>query len=274
MLGLTFADPAAVPEGVQLQYWTGQSTWQGAWRTLDAPIEKAEGRWIWQISYKDRTRPTDKIRWVFPKSSDSIVVRGLSSQTTSFYKTADLRIEAEAKIGKGPVSVEIYNGEFLDLADGNTSLTQLWDPRAPLHVGVRYARTHRSKTDQTVLRFTSTAPPLAVGVEQVLENKAIYVPVAGLFVTRDPAPISLEAYRRKIAGRKTLRQRVHEMPDQTFERALEVVHQPIQDRGPRLCADLAGRRQPDLGFSLAPHRSAARAAENSDSCEALRRLTG
>ena len=70
-----------------------------------------------------------------------------------------------------------------------------------------------------------------MGVEQVRENEAVYVPVAGPFVTRDPALISLEAYRRKIAGRKTLRQRVHEMPDQTFERALEVVHKPIQDRG-------------------------------------------
>ena len=242
-LGLTFADPVAVPEGVQLQYWTGQSSWQGAWKTLDAPIETVEGTWVWRISYKDSTRPTDKIRWIFPKSNESIIVRGLSAHTTSFYKTADLRIEAEAKIGKGPISIEIYNGEFLDSTDGSSSLTQLWDLRAPLHVRVRYARTHRCKTDQTVLRFTNTAPPLAVGVEQVLEDEAVYVPVAGLFVTRDPASISLDSYRQKIAGRKTLRQRVHEMPDQTFERALEVVHKPIQDRGPMMVSLACDQRK-------------------------------
>ncbi|NQT14219.1 MAG: NPCBM/NEW2 domain-containing protein, partial [Planctomycetes bacterium] len=147
-VGLVFVDPAAA-EGVQLQYWTGQSSWQGAWRTLDAAIEKSEGTWIWQISYKDSMRPTDKIRWVFPKSNKSIVVQDLSAQTTSSYKTADLRIEAEAKIGKGPVNLEIYNGEFLDSADAKTSLTHSWDPREPLRVRLRYARTHRSKTDQT-----------------------------------------------------------------------------------------------------------------------------
>jgi len=242
-VGLPFADPAAVPGGVQLQYWTGQSSWQGVWKTIDAPIEKAEGRWIWEISYKDSTRPTDKVRWVFPKSSEPIVARSLSAQTTSFYKTADLRIEAEAKIGKGPISIEIYNGEFLDLTNENSPLTHLWDLRTPLHVRVRYARTHRCKTDQTVLRFTNTAPPLAVGVEQVLDNEAVYVPVAGLFATRDPPSISLDAYRQEIADHKTLRQRVHEMPDQTLARALEVVHKPIQDRGPMMVSLACDQRK-------------------------------
>jgi hypothetical protein len=156
-VGLTFANPGSVPDGVQLQYWTGQSSWQGAWRTLDAPVEKDEATWVWRISYKDRTLPTDKIRWIFPKGSQPIVVRDLSALTTSFYKTADLRIEAEPNIGKGPIRIDIYNGEFLDVADESRTLTRLWDLRTPLRIRVRYARTHRCKTDQTVLRFADTS---------------------------------------------------------------------------------------------------------------------
>ncbi len=242
-VGLTFVNPAAVPQGVQLQYWTGESSWQGQWKTLDLPIEKVNGTWLWHIPYKDRLQPTDKIRWIFPKASEPITVRDLSAHTTSFYKTADLRIEAESKIGTKPIDIEIYNGQFLDSATGGTSRTLRWNPSAPLLLRVRYARTHRCKTDQTVLRFTNTAWPLAVGVEQVLENKVVYVPVVGLFVTPDPAPISLEAYRQQIAGRKTLRQQVNEMPDQTFERALEVVHQPIQDQGPMMISLACDQRK-------------------------------
>ncbi len=244
-VGLALSDRESLPEGVELQYWTGKSSWQGEWKTIDAPIEKTVDQWTWNISYKDSTRPTDKIRWIFPKSNKPIYVDGLgfSAQTTSFYKTVDLRIEAEPKMGKGPVKIEIYNGEFpMPGYDGGT-LTKSWDPRKPLHVRVRYARTHVCKTDQTVLRFTNTTPPVAVGVEQVLENEAVYVPLAGLFVTRDPAPISLEAYRDKIAGHKTLRQRVHEMPDQTFERAFQAVHQPIQDRGPMMVSLACDQRK-------------------------------
>ncbi len=61
---LQFADAAAVPDGVQLQAWTGSSSWQGSWRTLDVPIEKKEGRWSWQLSYQQSRQPTDKIRWI------------------------------------------------------------------------------------------------------------------------------------------------------------------------------------------------------------------
>jgi NPCBM/NEW2 domain-containing protein len=242
-MGLQFADAAAVPDGVQLQVWTGSSSWQGAWRTVDVPIEKNEGRWSWQLPYQQSRRPTDKMRWIFPNSNGPIVVRDLSAETTSFYQTADLRIEAEAKIGQGPVEIEVYNGEWLDTTGEHAPLTRSWDPSAPLRVRVRYAQTNRCKTDQTVLRFTNTVPPVAVSVEQVLENEAVYIPVAGLFVTRAPAPTGLEAYRRKIAGRKTLRQRIHEMPDQTFEHALEVVHKPVQNRGPMMLSLACDQRK-------------------------------
>ena len=241
-VGLTFANPEAVPEAIQLQYWTGQSSWQGEWKTIDAPIEKDGNRCTWRIAYKDSTRPTDKIRWIFPKSAGAIEVTDLSVQTTSFYKTAQLRIEAEPTIDAGPINIEIYNGEFLE-SDGIGTLSKTWDPRKPLHICVRCARTHRCKTDQTVLRFTNTMPPIAVGVEQVLENEAVYVPGIGLYGTRDPAPVSLKAYRQKIAGHKTLRQRVHEMPDQTFERALEVVHKPIQNHGPTMLSLACDQRK-------------------------------
>ena len=241
--GLTFADPLAVPEGVEMQYWTGQSSWQGAWKTLEAPVNKTDIGWTWRIPYKDSTRPTDKIRWIFPKTDRPIVVKGLSAQTTSVYKTADLRLEAEDQTQGSPLRIQVYNGNFLDPADESASVHRVWDPSEPLKVKVRYARTHQCKTDQTVLRFENTSPPLAVGVEDVLANEAVYVPVAGLFVTRDPAPVSLDEYRNKISDRKTLRQRVKEMPEQTFERAVRVVHKPIQNNGPMMVSLACDQRK-------------------------------
>jgi NPCBM/NEW2 domain-containing protein len=242
-VGLTVTAPNVVPEEVQLQYWTGKSSWQGEWKTIDAPIERADNHWTWNVSYKDSTRPTDKIRWIFPKTDKPIVVSDLLAHTTSFYKTADLRIEAEPTIGTEPINIEIYNGDFLDSGSDGSSLTKTWDPREPLNVGVRYARTHRCKTDQTVLRFTNTTPPVAVGIEQVLDNEAVYVAGTGLFVTRDPASISLKDYRQRITGHKTLRQRVHEMPEQTFERALKAVHKPIQNHGPTMVSLACDQRK-------------------------------
>ncbi len=250
-VGLQVADPSAVPEGMKLQYWTGNSSWQGKWKTLSVKAEKSGDGWVWRIGFKESRRPTDKVRWIFPKVEKPIVVKGLSALTTSFYKTADLRLQADKKAAGEPVQIEIYNGEFLDENGENGSTTCTWDAGKPLGVKVRYAKTGRCKTDQTVLRFMTTKPRVGVAVEHVLESGAIYVPKVGLYVTTDPAELDLAAYKKKVTGSKTLRQQIAEMPEQTFERALRVVHKPIQNRGPMMVS-LANDQRKFIAYRHGP----------------------
>ncbi len=260
-LGLRFADPAAVPEKVELQQWVGQSSWQGSWQTLAATTAKGGDQWTWTLAGPDRARPTDKLRWLFRAAAKPIVVTGMTAYTTSPWRTATLRIEADGKLAGRPVEIHLYNGEFLK-SEGKELSHRTWDTRAPLQVAIRYARTRQCKTDQTVLRFTVADRRLGVAVEDVLANEAVYIPWAGLYVTRDPAPLSLGEYVKKVAGRKTLRERVAEMPDQTFERALKAVHQPIQDRGPMMLSlacderKFVAYRDGPVGFTLKDRPSA------------------
>jgi hypothetical protein len=71
-----------------------------------------------------------------------------------------------------------------------------------------------------------------VAVEDVLTHECVYLPDYGIFVTRDPAPITLADYKRKIASRKTILQQVRELPDQTLEQAMARTHHDAQREGP------------------------------------------
>jgi hypothetical protein len=73
-----------------------------------------------------------------------------------------------------------------------------------------------------------------VAVEDLQANDCVYVPYAGLFITRDPAPITLEGYLANIAEHRTVLDQVRHEPDQEFPHAMAVVHNPIQDLGPMM----------------------------------------
>ena len=67
-----------------------------------------------------------------------------------------------------------------------------------------------------------------------MTNDCVYVAHAGVFLVREPAPVTREEYLRKIAGQKTLLAQVRDKPDQSFAQAFEKVHNPIQDLGPMM----------------------------------------
>jgi hypothetical protein len=73
---------------------------------------------------------------------------------------------------------------------------------------------------------------VSVAVEDVLSNDCVYLPDLGLFVTRDPAPVTLQDYKARIAGRKTILQQVRTMPDQTLAQAMARTHHEAQREGP------------------------------------------
>ena len=257
---LEFADPAAVPDGVILQRWIGTSSWQGAWESLECSGEKDQEGWTWSLPFSSRMKPTDKVRWLFPAMKTPIAVTGLVAHTTSSWRTASLRLEAEPEQAAESIEIELYNGVFLQPEGDAHRYT--WDSTKPLEVEVRYARTRTCKTDRTVLRFAWAGQAFGVAVEDVLANTAVYVPTAGLFITRNPAPVSLEKYRADLAQQKTLRQRIEQMPEQTFERALEKVHLPVQNQGPTMLSlacderKFVAYREGQVGFTLKDQPSA------------------
>ena len=73
---------------------------------------------------------------------------------------------------------------------------------------------------------------MRISCDIVSDTWGLYLPDYGVFVTRDPAPITLADYKQKIAGRKTILQQVRELPDQTLAQAMARTHHEAQREGP------------------------------------------
>jgi hypothetical protein len=238
-LGLEFPDDDTVPatEGVQVQFWTGESPWQGKWKPLTGKIVREGRRWTLAIATKDNLdfprTGVDKIRWIFPRTSQPIFVKMLSAYSRSRWDTAELRLEFEKPETRRPGSVEVYNGAILSDA-GEMALERTWDFSAPLRLNVRYSRPKPWKSDRTVLRILAPDGACGVAVEDVLANGCVYVPALGLYVAPESNAMSAAEYRKSIEGRKTVLERVREMPDQTLAQALEKTHNPAQNNGPTM----------------------------------------
>lgn len=244
-VGIQFADASGMPprESVQVQYWVmtrqggspGGSVWQGRWENFDGTLRQEQDRWIYTIDWKDRTarqRGTLKIRWIFPAAAQDIAVRRLTALPDSKWETVGLSLLFENAGDGGTGSVKLYNGEIVDEA-GNASVKTDWDVREPLHLKVRYCTTTYWMTDRTVVRLTLPNGTFGVAVDDVLNNGCVYVKEFGLFAAKDPA-LTLNQYKASIADRKTILERVHTMPDQTFRQAEERVHRAGADLGPTL----------------------------------------
>jgi len=235
-LALQFADAADISpaDRVQVQYWVGESAWQGAWRPLSDAAEKIGDGWTWRLGYQDVPRGTEKIRWILPPAENPIILKSLSVYSRSTWKTLDVRIETERPQAGRQGRIEIYNGGIVSPADASSKGQCSWDLSNPLTLKVRYSAPRACKADRTVLRFQIPGGAFGVAVEDLLTNDCVYVPHVGVYVARDPAPITLDQYLQRIATRKTVLARVREMPDQTFARALAKVHNPVQDLGPMM----------------------------------------
>ena len=59
------------------------------------------------------------------------------------------------------------------------------------------------KADRTVLRLTFPETAFGIAVEDLQSNDCVYVPHAGVFAVREPAPVTLADYLKKIASQKT-----------------------------------------------------------------------
>ncbi len=223
----------ASADSVKLEYWTGESAWQGRWEAVDARAEKVDGALLWSLPPKQLGRGTQKVRWVFSGARQPHVVKAISAYTRSRWETIGVRIESVARDRGNGAEVDLYNGVMLGPA-GSSLFHRSWDGASPLSLQVRAAITPRYKADRTVLRFRFPNTAFGVAVEDLKANDCVYVPHAGLFVTRLPAPVSREEYLKRIAAKRTVLAEVRRQPDQDFARAMAVVHNPVQDFGPMM----------------------------------------
>jgi hypothetical protein len=246
-LALQFPAETQVPptNAVQVQGWFGESAWQGGWKPLAGEMQVAGNRLVFRLSPKAGVVQTQKIRWILPVRGKA-AVRSLYASTRSRWQTLNLIVEAEKSARRAHGELIVWNGELI--TDGSSqpkeALTSELIPQGPLpnilhlnlthplHLTVRSSRPSTFKSDPTVLQFRLPTGSFGVAVEDVLTNECVYLPDYGIFVTRDPAPIKLAAYKQKIAGRQTILQQVRKLPDQTFAQAMARMHHDAQREGP------------------------------------------
>jgi hypothetical protein len=214
-------------DAVKLQYWVGESPWQGQWTPLPAKFNSAAGVWSWQIGDADQPVGTVRVRWVFPASKEPLVVQRVSAYGRRACKTANLLVEFQQPAAGEKAAVAVYNGALLP-EQGNGA--------KPWHLKVRYNEPAAHKGDRTTLRFHLPEQTVCVAVEDVVEHGCVYVPSAGLFVTTDPPRATLAQYLQEIAGKKTVLEQVRQLPDQTFSQAMAITHNPVQNNGPMLAS--------------------------------------
>ena len=257
--GLQFAGNAPPADGTQVQAWVGQTTHQGEWKPLNGTIQVQGDRWVFPILGKlnpDVGKGVWKIRWIlttstkpidealpapfpaalaasealpapFPAALAASEVRGFSAFSKSMWKTTGLELQLDKPLPGKHGRIDIYNGEIVA---GSAD----WDLGKPLSMQARYSASKRYRYDRTVLRFHLPSDAFGVAVDDILGNGCVYVRDAGLFIKPTDSKLTLAEYKKQIAGRKTVLERVREMPDQTFAQAMSKSRNPIQDNGPTM----------------------------------------
>lgn len=229
-LAVRWADPSRMPatDKVEVEFWSGESAWQGQWKPLAGELSVAGDRLVMAPNPRGEggLLQAQKIRWIFPEQDYPALIRELTALTRTRWETASFHLEVENPPPAARGKVRIYNGELLNPVESE------WDLARPLRLPVRYCRRSISNSDATSLQFQLPGGSFAVGLSDVMEHGCVYVPAAGLFVAREPMTQTLAAYKQSIANRKSVLDEVRRMPDQTRAQAMARTHHPVQDRGP------------------------------------------
>ena len=215
------------PEAVHLQCWLGESAWQGKWALLECQRSLTRRQWSWNLPCQ--APATQKVRWLFPPTPKPWVIRSFMAHTWSAWKKAEVWMES---VCPGTGHVEAYNGVFQPGGEEGLAYHVSWDRSLPLRIGVHYSQSARCKTDRTMIRMDLGDRAFAVAVEDVLQHEGVYVEPAGVLFRPGHSDMSLDSYRRQTDSQETLLGRVRKLPDQSFPRAMEKVHDPLQDQAP------------------------------------------
>lgn len=237
-IGIEFAAGSSAPDphAARAQYWVGESPWQGEWQALNGVVEARGNAWYLRLDRRENPgvgMGTWKIRWLLPKSGGALILRRLCAFSRSGWGTAEVRLQLDRPRRGQRGEVAIYNGAILVPRAKGMPLSRGWDLAAPLVLKLRYAKPSFRKSDRTVLRVKLPTGAFAVAVDDVLAGP-VYVRDFGAFLTRADSATTAAQYRRAIAGRKTVLERVRRRSDQTFPQAMAKVHHAVQDNGPMM----------------------------------------
>jgi hypothetical protein len=246
-LALRFAEPATVPaaSNVVVQQWVmtqsgisaGGSRWQGHWQPMPGSVRAAaDGGLLFTVDdgtrFQTRTEDALKVRWVLPAGAESVRIAGLSAWTDTPWTTSELELRADPPRA-GIATVALYNGEIVGGTNGAVCSLQ-WNLARPLSLVVRHSRERPWKSDRTALRLTLPDVAFTIAVDDVLAQNCVWVKDFGVWAAKTPADTSIEAYRKKFQGARTVLDRVRSMPEQTLQSAWKAVHRPAADLGPTL----------------------------------------
>jgi hypothetical protein len=257
--------PAIAPKGVQVEYWAltpmfdgtpGVSRWQGHWEHLNSEV-KGDGN-VWSVEFGESTRgwlrpKTMKLRWLIPTGLGNVRVQKLLAYTDSNWRDADITLRALQPAAGATADLNIYNGSFEPTAEGGAPTT--WDMSKPLHLRVRYAEEAPwTRGERTVLRLTLPQQGFGIAIGDVVKSDAVYVKEAGIVAIRTEREQDVDGIVAASEQKKTVLEEVRQMPDQTFEQAMEHVHRAEADFGPTLLSLAHGnekfllQRTGELGF--------------------------
>lgn len=240
-LVLQFAEGSPMPSTneIRVEWWVGESSWQGDWKTLPVKVEQRGNRWLFHVACGDNEPScvgVEKIRWIFSSSTKPFIIHKIEAFTFSEWDTVVLNLELEKSKTGELGNIDVYNGEIIEPSAKGSSLHCEWDLAGPLQLKIRYCKPEKRllKSDRTLITVRLPEGAFSVSVNDVLEHGCVYVPAFGFFMAKDSAALSLSKYRQDIIGRKTIRQQVRQMPDQLFTQAMEKVHHKVQDNGPTM----------------------------------------
>ncbi len=260
-LVLEFAEGSPTPSAreIRIEWWVGESAWQGDWKQLPVKIEQQGNRQFFRVVWGESGPSSigvEKIRWIFPSSTRPFIICKIEAFTLCQWDTVVLNLELEqpktGQVGK----INVYDGEIIEPPAKGSSLHCEWDLAGPLQLKIRYCKPAKRllKSDRTLITVHLPAGAFSVSVNDVLEHGCVYVPAFGFFIAKDSAGVSLDKYRQsfdklrmflrpaqdgepvepEVSARKTTRQRVRQTEDQSFTQAMEKVHHKVQDNGPTM----------------------------------------
>lgn len=211
----------------QVQYWAGESPWQGRWKPLKGTLQADRGRLRFSVdpaADADLRRGTWKVRWLIPTDGKRLETT-LLALTPVRLSTTELRIEMDGGVNG---DIAVYNGETA------AGLTKFALDSSPLTIGIQAIKRRPRMAERTILHFRLPQGGFGVAVDDVLEKGAVYVPAYGVLVCRADVKTTLRDYRDSIAGRETILQQVRQLPDQTLAQAMARVHHSAQDMQPTM----------------------------------------
>lgn len=236
-LSLLFSNDSHIPsvDEIELQGWSGESAWQGSWKTLDVSKEIKDRLFIFTLNPQEQSYVygygTEKVRWIFPKSPKPIKIEKIFAFTSSRWIVSDFYLEMENPIKDGQGAIETYNGLFVEPSGFSTSRS--WNLSSPIHLKILHNRSRYSKTDRTIVIIRLPEISFGIAIDDVIANGCLYVPNY-VFMTKSPGDCRISDYKKSMMGRETVLQKVRKMPDQTFENAMRKIHRDVQDNGPTM----------------------------------------